>query len=43
MDAPAVPIEVKLEKVRRLTLIVDFGDENDIGDHVLLYEARLTK
>jgi hypothetical protein len=43
VDALPVPIEVKLESVRRLTIIVDFGDENDIGDHVLLCEARLTK
>lgn len=43
IDAPPVLIEIKLEEVRRLTIIVDFGDENDIGDHVLLCEARLTK
>ncbi len=43
VDAPPVPVEIKLDKVRRLTIIVDFGDENDIGDHVILGEARLTK
>lgn len=43
VDVPPVPIEIKLDKVRRLTIIVDFGDENDIGDHVILGEARLTK
>jgi hypothetical protein len=43
VDAPPTQIEIKLEDVRRLTIIVDFGDENDIGDHVILGEARLTK
>jgi hypothetical protein len=43
VEAPPLPIEINLKKVRRLTIIVDFGDENDIGDHVILGEARLTK
>ena len=43
VDTPPTPIEIKLDDVRRLTIIVDFGDENDIGDHVILGEARLTK
>lgn len=39
------PLEVVLDLtgVRRLTILVDFGDEIDIGDHLDLCNARITK
>ena len=36
-------IELDLTGVKRLTILVDFGEQLDIGDHLLLCNARLTK
>ena len=40
---PARRIEVDLTGVRRLTILVDFGDFGDVGDHLDLCDARLVK
>lgn len=40
---PPRPIELDLTGVRRLTLLVDFGDQLDVGDHLDLCEARIIK
>jgi hypothetical protein len=40
----AIPIDFDLQGVRRLTVIVDFGDDmSDIGDYLNLCNARLLK
>lgn len=41
-DAPR-PIDVDLTGVRRLTILVDYGESLDAGDYLLLGNARLTK
>lgn len=41
-DAPR-QVSVSVAKVRRLDIVVDFGDDLDIGDFVDLCEARVTK
>jgi hypothetical protein len=41
-DAPK-PIELDMTGVRRLTVLVDFGDDFDVGDILDLCEARLLK
>ncbi len=40
---PPQEIDVSLEGVRRLVLLVDYGEESDVGDHLNLCEARLVK
>ena len=40
-DSP-VPIDVNVEGVRRLIILVDYGDTLDAGDHLNLCEIRLT-
>lgn len=42
-DAAATEIDVDLEGVKRLTILVDYGDNLDIGDHVNLCDLRVTK
>ncbi len=43
-DDDPVDLDVDIRGVRRLTLIVDFGaDEDDRGDHLILFNPRLTK
>jgi hypothetical protein len=42
-SADAVPVEVDLSGVNRLTVLVDYGDQSDIADHVILGDARLIK
>jgi hypothetical protein len=37
------PIDLDLQGVRRLKILVDFGKEMDIADHLNLCDARLTK
>jgi hypothetical protein len=41
-DAPR-PIDVAVTGVRRLTILVDFGDGLHKGDHLLLCNARVSK
>lgn len=41
-DAPR-PVDVELSGVRRLTVLVDFGDGLSTGDYLLLCNARLCK
>jgi len=41
-DAP-LPIDLALTGVRRLSILVDFGDKTDISDHLDLCEARIIK
>lgn len=36
-------IDVPIDQVRRLTILVDFGEDLDISDHLNLCEARITK
>jgi hypothetical protein len=36
-------IELKITGVSRLRIIVDYGDDLDLGDHVILAEARVMK
>ncbi len=40
---PAKPIVLDLTNVRRLTILVDFGNDRDVSDHVNLVEARILK
>lgn len=39
----ATPIDVSLKGVRTLTILVDFGSDLDLGDHLILAEAKLLK
>ena len=41
-DEP-VPLDLDITGVRRLKILVDFGDDLDIGDHLNLCEARISK
>lgn len=40
---PPIPLELDLTGARELTVFVDFGGDNDIGDHLALGDARLIK
>ncbi len=40
---PSQPIEVSLKGVRTLTIVADFGSDLDVGDHLILAEAKLLK
>jgi hypothetical protein len=37
------PIEFSIDGVRRLRIIVDYGDNLDIGDQLILGNARIIK
>jgi len=39
----AVSIDIDLTGVNRLTLLVDYGDQSDVADHLILGDARLVK
>ena len=39
----AIELKIDIRGVSRLTILVDFGEQLDIGDHLLLCNARLTK
>ena len=41
-DEP-IEIDADLAGVRRLTILVDFGDDLDVADHLNLCEARIVK
>jgi hypothetical protein len=40
---PPKPLEVDLQGVRRLSILVDFGDDLDVADHLDLGDARIVK
>jgi len=40
---PAKPVDLDMTGVRRLSILADFGDDLDVGDHLDLCEARLLK
>ncbi len=40
---PPVVLDLPIQGVRRLTLLVDYGDQSDTGDHLNLCEPRLLK
>ncbi len=40
---PPKPIELDLTGVRRLTILVDFGDQFDLADHLDLCDVRIIK
>ncbi len=40
---PSQPIDVSLQGVKSLTIVVDFGSDLDVGDHLILAEAKLLK
>ena len=42
-STPPTPIDVDISGVRRLTILSDFGENLDIGDHLDLCEARILK
>lgn len=39
---PAKPLDIDTAGVKRLTVLVDFGDNLDLGDHLILAQPRLT-
>lgn len=41
-DAP-LPLDLDVSGVRRLTIVVDFGNDQDVGDHLDLCELRIIK
>ncbi|HUT12083.1 MAG TPA: NPCBM/NEW2 domain-containing protein [Thermoguttaceae bacterium] len=40
---PPKPIDLDVTGVRRITILVDFGEKLDVADHLDLCEARVTK
>ncbi len=40
---PPVPLDVNIEGVRRLEILVDFGETLDVADHLNLCNARIIK
>jgi hypothetical protein len=40
---PPAELDLDLAGVRRLSIVVDFGDDLDVGDHLNLCEARIVK
>ncbi len=40
---PPKPLDVDISGVRRLSVLVDFGDDLDVADHFDLCEARIVK
>ena len=40
---PPVEIDLDIRDVRRVKIVVDYGADSDIGDHLDLAEARVTK
>ena len=41
-DAP-LPLDLNIEGVRRLKILVDFGESLDVADHLNLCNARIIK
>ncbi|MCA9246611.1 MAG: NPCBM/NEW2 domain-containing protein [Planctomycetales bacterium] len=42
-DRPAEGIDLAIDGVKRLTIIVDYGSDSDLGDYLNLGDARITK
>lgn len=42
-DAKPHEVEVKITGVKRLRLVVDYGEDGDLGDHVVFADARVMK
>jgi hypothetical protein len=42
-ESDPLPIDLDITDVRRLRILVDFGEHWDIGDHLNLCDARMTK
>jgi len=42
-DQPPKPIDLDISGVRRLVILVDFGQDMDIGDHLLLGDIKLVQ
>jgi hypothetical protein len=40
---PPAELDLELAGVRRLVILVDFGDDLDVADHLNLCEARIVK
>jgi len=40
---PPMPVDLDVAGLRRLTILVDFADSANVGDHLLLCDARVTK
>jgi hypothetical protein len=40
---PAQPVDLDLRGVRRLGILVDYGDDLDVADHLNLCDARIVK
>jgi hypothetical protein len=40
---PPIDLQLDLQGIRRLVLIVDFGDQSDRGDNLNLCHVRLVK
>ncbi len=40
---PPVPLDLNIEGVRRLEILVDFGETLDVADHLNLCNARIVK
>jgi hypothetical protein len=43
VNSPAVPLSIDVSQVKRLTILVDFGQDLDVGDWLHLCDARLVK
>ncbi|MGD9647870.1 MAG: NPCBM/NEW2 domain-containing protein [Pirellulales bacterium] len=40
---PPLPLDLDISGVRRLTIVVDFGDDQDVADHLDLCDLRIIK
>jgi hypothetical protein len=40
---PPQPLQINIEGVRRLTILVDYGEDLDVADHLDLANARISK
>jgi hypothetical protein len=40
---PPKPIDLSIKGIRRLVVLVDFADAANVGDHMLICDARITK
>jgi hypothetical protein len=39
----AIPLDVDISNVRKLTIVVDYGEDLDVGDYLDICEARIVK
>lgn len=42
-SSPPIALDLPIEGARRLRLLVDYGDDSDLGDHLHLCNLRVTK